>query len=176
MCSRERVLVYTDAVNTSTRTPEHSPIGRWLGIDFGSKRIGVAICDELGMFAHPFVTLDAKPRDKLLAALLQISSEENIVGYVVGLPLNMNGSEGQAARLAREFADELKLATPRPVELCDERLSSWEAEGKLIDAGLKPGKRKEKVHEAAAQIILRTFLDRRKAAMEAASKPPAEQE
>jgi putative Holliday junction resolvase len=151
-------------------------IGRWLGIDFGSKHVGVAICDELGMFAHPFVTLEAKPREKLLSNLLEIASEEDVVGYVVGLPLNMNGTEGRAAQLVREFVDELKLATPRAVELVDERLSSWEAEGKLIDAGLKPGKRKEKVHEAAAQIILRTFLDRRKAATQAASKPAAEEE
>ncbi len=151
-------------------------IGRWMGIDYGSKYVGVAICDELGMFAHPFVTLDAKPRENLLANLLEIASEEDIVGYVVGLPLNMNGTSGRAAQLVREFVDELKLATPRPVELVDERLSSWEAEGKLIDAGMKPGKRKEKVHEAAAQIILRTFLDRRKAAQQAASKPAAEEE
>ncbi|CAG0966689.1 Putative pre-16S rRNA nuclease [Planctomycetaceae bacterium] len=151
-------------------------IGRWMGIDFGSKHIGVAICDELGMFAHPYTTLEAKPRDKLLATLLQIAGEEDVVGYVVGLPLNMNGTSGRAAQLVHEFVDELKLATPRPVELVDERLSSWEAEGKLIDAGLKPGKRKEKVHEAAAQIILRTFLDRRRTAQQAASKPPAQEE
>lgn len=151
-------------------------IGRWMGIDYGSKYVGVAICDELGMFAHPFVTLDAKPREKLLASLLEIAGEEDIVGYVVGLPLNMNGTSGRAVQLVREFADDLKLATPRPVELVDERLSSWEAEGKLIDAGMKPGKRKEKVHEAAAQIILRTFLDRRKAAQQAASRPAAEEE
>lgn len=151
-------------------------IGRWMGIDYGSKHVGVALCDELGMFAHPFVTLDAKPRDKLLANLLEIAAEEEVVGYVVGLPLNMNGSEGHAARLVREFVDELKLATPRPVELVDERLSSWEAEGKLIDAGQKPGKRKEKVHAAAAQIILRTFLDRRKSASQAGSTPSAEDE
>lgn len=151
-------------------------IGRWMGIDYGSKYVGVAICDELGMFAHPFVTLHAKPREKLLASLLEIAGEEDIVGYVVGLPLNMNGTSGRAVQLVREFADDLKLATPRPVELVDERLSSWEAEGKLIDAGMKPGKRKEKVHEAAAQIILRTFLDRRKAAQQAASRPAAEEE
>jgi len=151
-------------------------IGRWMGIDYGSKYVGVAICDELGMFAHPFVTLDAKPREKLLASLLEIAGEEDIVGYVVGLPLNMNGTSGRAVQLVREFADDLKLATPRPVELVDERLSSWEAEGKLIDAGMKPGKRKEKVHEAAAQIILRTFLDRRKAAQQTASRPAAEEE
>jgi putative Holliday junction resolvase len=151
-------------------------IGRWMGIDYGSKYVGVAICDELGMFAHPFVTLDAKPREKLLANLLEIAGEEEIVGYVVGLPLNMNGTSGRAAQLVREFVEELKLATPRPVELVDERLSSWEAEGKLIDAGHKPSRRKEKVHEAAAQIILRTFLDRRNAAQQAASKPAAEEE
>lgn len=151
-------------------------IGRWLGIDFGSKHVGVAICDELGMFAHPFTTLDARPRDRLLAELLHIAALEDVVGYVVGLPLNMNGSEGRAAALTREFAEQLRQASPRAVELVDERLSSWEAEGKLIAAKMKPSRRREKVHEVAAQVILHSFLERRKAALTAASGPGDEEE
>ncbi len=151
-------------------------IGRWLAVDFGSKFIGLAICDELGMLASPYATLDAKPLSKLLANLKQIAGNEEIMGFVVGLPLNMNGTEGPAAKLTRDFANTLKQATARPVELVDERLSSWEGEGKLIAAGMKPSRRKQKVHEAAAQIILHTFLERRKAASTAGSSPAKEEE
>ncbi len=135
---------------------------RWIGIDFGSKYIGVAISGE-GM-AFPLKTLDARPENKLLDALRRLARDEGADGFVVGLPIHMNGSEGHAAKLCRDFAGRLAAHTGLPAELFDERLSSWEAEGKLIEGGMKPSERKQHVHAVAAQMILEGFLKGRRGA------------
>lgn len=132
---------------------------RWIGVDFGSKYIGVAIGDASMCF--PLKVLDAKPEAKLLDALHKLARDEGAAGFVVGLPVNMDGSEGLAARLCREFAQRLAAHGKLPAELFDERLSSWDAEGKLIDGGLKPSQRKQRVHAVAAQMILEGFFKAR---------------
>ncbi len=156
--------------------PKHPNIGRWIGVDYGRKHVGIAICDEYGMFAHPVGTFDAQPLDKLLARLGKLATEEGAQGFVVGLPLNMDGSEGPAAKINRRFAEALEHAALRPVELFDERLSSWEAEGMLIQAGLSPSKRRKRIHAVAAQIILSAFVERRKAALRAELRASGEEE
>lgn len=140
--------------------------GRWIAVDFGRKHIGLAICDEEGRFAHALDTLPAEPRDKLWAALRAYARDESAVGFVVGLPYNMDGSEGKAAKHTRKFAHELAKATKLPVEFEDERLTSFEAEGRLIDAGMKPSLRRRRVHEASAVLILQAFIARRKRSLE----------
>ncbi len=155
---------------------EHPNIGRWIGVDYGSKHVGVAICDEYGMFCHPLDDYDAKPPGKLLHRLMKLAHDEDAHGFVVGMPFNMDGSEGMAARIARTFAETLKEASSKPVELFDERLSSWEAEGKLMTAGMKPPQRRKKVHAVAAQIILSSFVERRKAALQAELASSGEEE
>lgn len=155
---------------------KHVHVGRWIGVDFGSKHVGVAICDEFGMFSHPLDSYDAQPQEKLLARLGRLAREESADGFVVGLPINMDGSEGKAARIARAFAKALGEAAAKPVELFDERLSSYEAEGKLIEAGLSPSRRRRRVHAIAAQIILSSFVERRKAALQAKLRPSGEEE
>ncbi|MCC6573093.1 MAG: Holliday junction resolvase RuvX [Planctomycetes bacterium] len=151
-------------------------VGRWIGVDYGSKHVGVAICDEYGMFSHPVDTFEAQPQEKLIARLIKLAREEDADGFVVGMPFNMDGSEGKAAKITRMFAEALKKADPRKVELFDERLSSWEAEGKLMTAGMKPPQRRKKVHAVAAQIILSSFVERRKAALQAKLQPSGEEE
>ncbi|MBK8208397.1 MAG: Holliday junction resolvase RuvX [Planctomycetes bacterium] len=136
-------------------------MARWIGVDFGSKFIGVAIGDESMCF--PLKTLDAKPEGKLLDALKKLATDEGASGFVVGLPIHMHGEEGSAAKLCRAFAGRLAAHTQFPAELFDERLSSWEAEGKLIEGGLKPHERKQRVHAVAAQMILEGFFKSRKA-------------
>ncbi len=142
---------------------------RWIGVDFGSKYIGVAIGDESMCF--PLKTLDAKPERKLLDTLKKLATEEAAAGFVVGLPIHMHGEEGKAARLCRDFAVRLSAHTQFPAELFDERLSSWEAEGKLIDGGLKPHERKQRVHAVAAQMILEGFFKSRKPSENGRSQP-----
>ena len=137
------------------------PPKRWIGVDFGSKWVGVATCDESGGPPTPLTTLDARPAEALLDSLKQIALDHGAAGFVVGLPINMNGTEGPAAKRCREFATSLR-ATGYVVELADERLSSWEAEGRLIDAGHKPSVRKKKLHMASACVILEAFLVGRK--------------
>jgi putative holliday junction resolvase len=142
-------------------------MAKWLGIDFGSKYIGVAVGDE--SISVPLKTLDAQPDDALLKSLAKLAADELATGFVVGLPINMNGSEGKAARLCRDFAKRLADASKLPVEFGDERLSSWDAEGMLIEAGLKPSERKQRVHALAAKLILEAFFNARKALNEAGS-------
>jgi len=134
---------------------------RWIGVDFGSKYVGVAVGDE--DISMPLTTVDAKPDDALLVALAKIAVEQGANAFVVGLPINMDGSEGGAAKLCREFAKRLHEHTQLPVEFGDERLSSWEAEGMLIDGGMKPSERKQRVHAVAAKLILEAFFTARKA-------------
>lgn len=146
---------------------------RWIGVDYGSKYVGVAVGDaDISM---PLTTLDAKPDEGLLAALKQVAVEQGAQAFVVGLPINMDGSEGPAAKGCREFARRLHEHSQLPVEFGDERLSSWEAEGMLIDGGMKPSERKQRVHAVAAKLILEAFFTARKRANEAGSEPSGEQ-
>lgn len=136
---------------------------RWLGVDFGSKHVGLAIGETGLSMAMPLKTIPAQPEDELFRSLAEIAKTESLAGIVVGLPLNMDGTEGHAARICREFARKLADRVDLPVKLSDERLSSWDAEGQLIEAGLKPSERKDRVHAVAAKIILEHFLARLKA-------------
>ncbi len=148
-------------------------MSRWLGVDFGSKYVGVAVGDEA--IAMPLKVLDARPDEKLLSSLKKLAASEDVAGIVVGLPVNMDGSEGKAAKLCREFGARLAAHSQLPVEYADERLSGWEAEGMLIEGGLKPSERKQRVHAVAAKLILEAFFSARKAANEAGSGPSGEQ-
>ncbi|MCB9893737.1 MAG: Holliday junction resolvase RuvX [Planctomycetes bacterium] len=149
--------------------------GRWLGVDFGSKYVGLAVGDDSVSIVMPLKTIDAQPDQSLLDELKNLAVEEGIVGFVVGVPINMDGSEGKSSRLCREFGTRLAAHTAKPVEYSDERLSSWEAEGMLIEGGMKPSERKQRVHAVAAKLILEAFFTARKAADEAGSGGSREQ-
>lgn len=136
----------------------------WIGVDFGTRHVGVAVGELATGLPMPLKTLPAKPESALLNALRKVAGEQGAKGFVVGLPVNMNGSEGPAAAACRAFARRLAQHTAMPAELEDERLSSWEAEGMLIEGGLKPRERKDRVHAVAASLVLKAFFGRRRPA------------
>ncbi len=136
-------------------------VPRAVGLDLGKARVGVAVTDELGMMAHARPFLDGHSRKALLARLAAMAKEEGIERFVVGLPLEMTGDEGPAARRAMEFAQQLADATGVAVELLDERLSTVEASRRLRDMGVKARAQKGRIDGAAAAVILQAWLDRR---------------
>ena len=142
-------------------------MSRWLGIDYGKRRIGLALSDPGESIASPATTLEATgtaPGDA--RQVVQWASKNEIDAFVVGLPLNMDGSLGPQAQLSQNFADQLRRLGNLPVELWDERLSSFQADEIMQSAGLTPAKRKKFRDALAAQVILQSFLDARRAGCE----------
>jgi putative Holliday junction resolvase len=137
--------------------------GRTCGLDLGRARIGVAIDDDLGSMAHPRGTLDGHDRKAVLVQLARMADEQNIVRFVVGLPLRLSGMEGPEAVAARQMAQQIADATGREVELVDERLTTVQADRSLRASGMRGKKRREHIDEAAACAILQSWLDARKA-------------
>lgn len=135
--------------------------GRTCALDLGAVRVGVAIDDELGSMAHPRGTLPGRDLGALLRELRALAEEEGVVRFVVGLPLDMKGGEGEAARGARERAQAIANATGREVELWDERLSTVQAQRSLAASEVRGKKAKARIDEAAACAILQAWLDRR---------------
>jgi putative Holliday junction resolvase len=136
--------------------------GRTCGLDPGKARVGVAIDDELGLLAHPRGFLDARDSAALLATLRTLADEEHVVRFVVGLPLDMHGGEGDAARKARSFAQRVADVTGREVELWDERLSTVQAKRALDASEVRGKKARERIDEAAACAILQAWIDSRR--------------
>jgi putative Holliday junction resolvase len=134
--------------------------GRLCGIDHGSKRIGLAVSDPDRSIASPLATLTVTgDLARQVGAVIEAAGEYDPAAWVVGLPLNMDGSEGPQAKAARRFGDELARISGKPVCYADERLSSQEADDCLRPADLTRGKHKQRRDRVAAQIILQDFLD-----------------
>jgi putative holliday junction resolvase len=133
---------------------------RVLGIDHGTKRVGLALSDETGTIAQPLQFLAAEPGATLLARLKEIVDERKVEEIIVGLPRNMNGTYGPAAEKAREFVASLKKVLTVPIRTWDERLTTVQANRFLIDSGMRREKRKERVDQTAAAILLQSYLDR----------------
>jgi putative Holliday junction resolvase len=132
---------------------------RLLGLDFGTKRIGVALSDEMGWTSQGLTTIERKGNQKDIEKIGRLIEEHKVEGIVLGLPLNMDGSEGKSAEAVRKFAALLQERLKIAVHLWDERLSSWEAEGILKEAEVKPKKRKQVVDKLAAALILKSYLE-----------------
>ncbi|GAB7023544.1 Holliday junction resolvase RuvX [Salidesulfovibrio brasiliensis] len=132
---------------------------RVLAIDFGTRRVGLAISDPTGTLASPYKTIERSTRDALFDELLEIIQKEAVQTVVVGLPLSLDGEDTLTTRQARNFADSLARRIEQPVHLVDERLSSAEAENELRAAGLKRKKKKMALDQQAATVILRTWLE-----------------
>jgi len=132
---------------------------RVLGLDYGEKRIGVAISDELGLTSQglPTITRSAKARD--IEAVRELAARHSCGTIVVGLPRNMDGSHGRASSVARRFAEGIAQATGLRVELVDERMTTLIANRALIEAGESRAGRKKLVDRLAAQVILQGYLD-----------------
>lgn len=133
---------------------------RLLGIDFGTKRLGVAVAMEEGRYLFPRDTLEAATPDGGLAALLALAADEGSEAFILGLPLNADGSEGPMAAAARKFGARLVIEGRRPLHFVDERYSSQEAEEQLRERYPKDTRKRRLLRDrGAAVIILRTFLE-----------------
>lgn len=148
---------------------------RIVALDHGAKRIGVAAGDtETGMaFAHRAIKRSSLDRD--LARVVELCTDEGAELVVVGLPLNLDGSEGPQAALARGFGESLRAAGLEVV-FEDERLSSWEAQQRLASAGRSPDRRSGEVDSVAAQLFLQEYLDAQPAEPAEAPRPAEETE
>jgi len=134
---------------------------RILGLDFGDRRIGLALSDELGLTAQPAGVIHNQADGGHLGALAQLCQERGVERVVVGLPRNMDGSLGERARLTLEFVEALRGALDVPVETWDERLTTVQAERSLRARGLTHKRRKARRDTIAAQLILQGYLDAR---------------
>jgi len=136
---------------------------RILGVDYGRKRLGIAVSDESEFLASPRKTmLRSRSLDSDLTKLKKLVVDEDVKWIVVGLPLNMDGSHGPMAEEASAFAARLHAVSGLPVDLFDERLTSSEAERVLVEADVSRGQRKTLRDSLAATLILQGFLDRRR--------------
>jgi len=142
--------------------PEELP-GRILALDVGSRRIGLAVSDPLGITAQGLETLLRKNKRADLEALDAVIRRYDVRELVVGLPLRMSGAEGTQSEKMTAFADELRRRSGLPVHLWDERLTSAEANRILREAELSIEKRKQAVDRMAAVLILQNFLESRRA-------------
>jgi putative holliday junction resolvase len=131
---------------------------RILAIDYGERRIGLAISDELQMTARPLATIDRAPKQKSFARIVQIVSEQEVERVIVGLPLRLDGTAGDAAARVEKFIATLRGLLECPVEAWDERLTSVEAEERMRELGLNFAQRKDRVDQFAAMIILEDYL------------------
>ena len=131
-------------------------MGRLLGLDYGTKRVGVAICDSSRLIASPYVVLEA---EAVLSGLDEILGVEEIEGIVVGLPVSLSGEEGSVAKAARSFAERVASHTGLPVVLVDERFTTKLAEDVLIQGGVRRSKRRDIRDKMAATVMLQSHLD-----------------
>jgi putative Holliday junction resolvase len=149
--------------------------GRLLGIDWGEVRIGLALSDESQTLATPLETLVRRAGKRLpIARLLELTSQHQPVGVVVGLPLTSEGTEEESAVAAREMAATVGRRTGLPVELWDERMSTARALAAIWEQRGSTRGRKEDVDALAAAVVLQHFLDARRNMAEKAAKDHAE--
>ena len=132
---------------------------RILAIDYGTKRIGIALSDELKLIAQPLEYIPAEPVAAFLGRLGELIEQKEVELILVGMPRNMDGTYGPAALKTREFVETLKSAVSVPIKTWDERLTSAQANRLLIAGGVRRDKRKEKVDKMAAAILLQSYLD-----------------
>ncbi|MBE5844674.1 MAG: Holliday junction resolvase RuvX [Butyrivibrio sp.] len=140
---------------------------RIMGLDYGSKTVGVAISDELLLTAQAKEIIRRKEENKLrktLSRIEELIQEYGVEMIVLGLPLNMDQSESVRSALSEEFRDKLERRTSLPVIMWDERLTTVEADAIMDEVGIKKADRKEYVDMIAAQVILQDYLDNREKA------------
>ncbi len=135
-------------------------MSRLLAIDVGSIRIGIAVGDRETGIATPLSTIAGRPRAAAVAQVATLIDDEGVDEVVVGLPLELDGSEGRAVRKTRQFVEALQQIVDITVHEWDERFTSVAAERALLEADVRRGKRKEVIDQVAATMILQAFLDR----------------
>mgnify|MGYP001421396849 FL=1 len=133
-------------------------MGRVLGVDYGSSRVGLALSDPQKIIASPLHTLINNGNDRLKKKLLELIKEKNVEYIVIGLPIGLKGQETSQTKIVREFAEEIS-SLALPVYFQDERLSSLSAKKSLIEQNVKTGHNKSFIDSTAAAIFLQQFLD-----------------
>jgi putative Holliday junction resolvase len=146
-------------MSTASSMTVFPSFGRLLGVDLGTVRIGLAICDPDRILASPFETYTRRTLELDTAYFQRLVREQHLVGCVVGLPISLNDTEGPKATESRAFAAWLTSITQLPVELVDERFTSAAADEVLIAHGVKRNKRQGQRDRIAAVFILQAFLD-----------------
>jgi putative Holliday junction resolvase len=130
-----------------------------MGLDMGSKTIGVAVSDELCLIAHGTETIHRQSMNKDLETIAELTRRFDVTRIVVGLPVNMTGTVGVEAKKVLQFVDDMRRTLSVSVITWDERLSTVQAERVLLEAGLSRKKRKKVIDKTAATVILQTYLD-----------------
>jgi putative Holliday junction resolvase len=141
------------------RTDSHAAEGRLIGLDIGERRIGVAVSDEMNVVALPERVIERRNLEDDLRALSDLAREKRARGFIVGLPIRLDGSQGKEAQRVAEFARKLAQRADIPVEMSDERFSTKQAERHLIKSDVKRKRRRQVIDKIAAQIILQSYLD-----------------
>ncbi|QOG22489.1 Holliday junction resolvase RuvX [Bradyrhizobium sp. SEMIA] len=157
ICAKSMPALILPLVDAATHWPER---GALVGLDLGTKTIGVAVSDPDRRLATGVETIQRKQFKQDAARLLAIAAERKAAGFVLGLPINMDGSEGPRAQSTRAFARNLAGLTALPIGLWDERLSTAAVERELIGMDVSRAKRAEVIDEHAAIFILQGALDR----------------
>ena len=136
---------------------------RILALDHGTRRVGVAVSDEMQMIASPLEYIPAEPFDKVVARLQELIRDKEVSLILIGMPRNMDGTYGPAAQKVKEFVALLQQHITTPVKYWDERLTSTMANRVLLQGNVRRDKRKENVDKMAAAILLQSYLDVRPA-------------
>lgn len=134
----------------------------WIGLDVGERRIGIAKSDPLGYTAQPHSCITRVGGIKDLQQIITLSEEEGAAGFVLGLPLRTDGSQGPEVEKVQRFADSLRELSSLPIEWVDERFTTVIAQRALRDQGVKGAAQRRRVDQVAAALILQSFLDRRR--------------
>ena len=130
-----------------------------MAVDLGKARTGIAVCDKMMFLASPLCVIEEWNRDKLAEKIIQLAEKEKAELLVLGLPKNMDGSEGESAAGARAFADQLAELIDIPIKLQDERCTTMIAHQYLNDTNVRGKKRKKTVDAVAATVILQSYID-----------------
>lgn len=146
----------------SEQRPAPGAAVRILAIDYGRKRIGLALSDELGLTAQPLTVLKRKNRAQDLNRLRDICARNSVGLIIVGLPLHITGEESEMAEEAASFAERLSKAVRIESEMVDERLTSWEARASVSEAGGRRNRDRDSIDDVAAAILLRDYLAHRR--------------
>ncbi len=152
----ENIALAVKEQSDTGSTGNNGTTGRLLALDLGTKRVGVAACDELHLTVRPLDVIERRSWKNLLGRVTEQVEKLEAVGLVIGLPLNLDGSEGEAARDARVIAEKFSRSLKVPVYLQDERLTTEEAKSRLREAGTNDGQ----IDSEAAAIILQDFIGR----------------
>ncbi len=132
---------------------------RYLCLDLGRRRIGVATSDETALIATPFGVIYVRTQEQVFREVARLVKEQEVGGVVIGLPLQLNGQEGIESGRARDFASDLEKYIDVPIAFMDERLTSVEADRLMLEAGYKRDKRRANIDATAAALILQAYLD-----------------